>query len=130
MKKIIDLIAPSGTGKDQRLLNYVREKYILPNHVTNVCFICGEGDDYEHHTQISASQLRELVFKINSKNTIYFFFHFFIDIDKNEYLKILEEMCENDIQIFKTDQIEEHVTEDKEWQEKYCQFITLDDLNS
>ncbi len=24
-------------------------------------------------------------------------------------------MCENDIQVFKTDQIPEHVTDDKEW---------------
>ena len=40
----------------------------------------------------------------------------------------MEDVCKEDIQVFKTDQVEEHVTDDKEWTNKYCEFITLDDL--
>ena len=28
MKKIIDLIAPSGAKKDEKLINYIRKKHI------------------------------------------------------------------------------------------------------
>ena len=47
----------------------------------------------------------------------------------NDGLKLLEEMCENDIQIFKTDQVEEHMG-DKDWNEKYCEFIYLEDTKN
>ena len=53
---------------------------------------------------------------------------FFFDKDRENYLKLMEDMCNNDIQVFKTDQIEEHITCDKNWTDKYCQFITLQDI--
>ena len=37
-------------------------------------------------------------------------------------------MCNNDIQVFKTDQVKEHITSDKNWTDKYCEFLTLDDV--
>ena len=39
MKKIIDLIAPSGAKKDEKLINYIRKKHIKNNLITNICFI-------------------------------------------------------------------------------------------
>ena len=80
------------------------------------------------HIQPSAEELYELAFNKNDKNTIYFFRSFFFDKDRDNYLKVIEKMCEANIQIFKTDQVTEHVTSDKEWLDKYCQFITLEDL--
>ncbi len=128
MKKIIDLIAGSGTNKDEKLLNYIKTKYIVGEYVTNICFIYGQGPNWENHTQISAQELRELVFIKNNRNTIYFFGHFFIDKDRASYLKLFEEMCEKDIQIFKTDQVIEHITDDIEWTNKYCKFLNLEDI--
>ena len=39
MKKMIDLIAGSGTGKDSKLLEYVRKNYLVDNVITNICLI-------------------------------------------------------------------------------------------
>ena len=128
MKKIIDLIAESGSHKDEKLLNYIRKNYLIKSHITNLCFISGQGEDYENPTQPSAEELRKLIFEINDKNTLYFFRSFFFDIDRKNYLKLMEDVCNADIQIFKTDQVEEHVTDDKKWTNKYCEFITLSDL--
>lgn len=41
--------------------------------------------------------------KKNDKTTIYFLRSFFFDKDIVSYLKLIEDMCENDIQVFKTD---------------------------
>jgi hypothetical protein len=128
MKKIIDLIAGPGTHKDEKLLDYIRKNYLIKNQVTNLCFICGQGEDYEHHTQLSAEELENLIFEKNDKNTIYFLRSFFFDVDRKNYLHIMEKACESDIQIFKTDQVEAHVTDDKEWTNKYCKFITIEEL--
>lgn len=128
MKKIIDLIAGPGSNKDAKLLDYIRRNYLINNYVTNICFITGQGESYDEHKQISAVEFRKLVFEKNDKDTIYFLRSFFIDKDRENYLKLFEEMCNNDIQIFKTDQIIEHVTEDKEWTDKYCKFLTIEDL--
>ena len=43
MKKIIDLIAGSGSHKDEKLLDYIRRNYLIKNHITNLCFISGQG---------------------------------------------------------------------------------------
>ena len=128
MKKMIGLIAAPGTGKDSKLLDYIRKNYLIKNQITNLCFVSGQGDDYEDHIQPSAQQLRKIVFEQNDKNTIYFLRSFFFDKDRTNYLKLIEDMCNNDIQVFKTDQIIEHVTNDKEWINKYCTFLTLDDM--
>ena len=128
MKKIIDLIAGPGTHKDEKLLNYIRENYLIKNHVTNLCFISGQGKDYEHHTQPSVDELRKLIFETNDKNTLYFLKSFFFDKDRDNYLKLMEDICNADIQVFKTDQVKEHVTDDTEWTNKYCEFITLNEL--
>lgn len=128
MKKIIDLIAGSGTHKDEKLLNYIRKNYLTNEYVINLCFISGQGKNWEEHTQISANDFRKLVFEKNDKNTIYFLKSFFVDKDRSAYLKLFEEMCENDIQIFKTDQVEEHMTDDKNWTDKYCLFLSLEDV--
>lgn len=128
MKKIIDLIAPSGSHKDEKLLNYIRKHYLTKSHITNLCFITGLGDDWEHHTQLSVNELREIIFEKNSKDTIYFLRSFFFDHDRNGYLKLMEEVCENDIQVFKTDQVPEHITDDKFWTDKYCEFLSLKDI--
>ena len=128
MKKIIDLIADSGSHKDEKLLNYIRKEYLTKNSITNLCFISGFGDDYEHHTQLSAERLRKIMFEVNDKNTLYFLKSFYFDKDRESYLKLMEDACNADIQIFKTDQIEEHVTSDKKWTDKYCSFLTLKDL--
>ena len=37
-------------------------------------------------------------------------------------------MCENDIQVFKTNQVPEHVSDDKEWINKYCEFLSLEEV--
>lgn len=128
MKKIIDLIANSGNHKDEKLINYIRKHYLKNNCVTNVCFVYGQGNDYEHHIQMSANELRKLVYEKNDKNTIYFLASFYFDKDRENYLKLMEDMCCDDIQVFKTDQKEEHVTNDKDWLEKYCKFITIEEL--
>lgn len=128
MKKIIDLIAGSGSHKDEKLLNYIREKYLIKNHITNLCFISGQGEDYEHHTQPSVDELRKLMLETNDKNTLYFLRSFFFDKDRENYLKLMEDVCNADIQVFKTDQVEEHVTDDKTWTDKYVNFIYLEDL--
>ena len=128
MKKIIDLIARSGSHKDEKLLEYIRKNYLIKNHITNLCFISGQGEDYEHHTQLSAEKLRKLMFETNDKNTMYFLKSFFFDKDRENYLKLMEDVCNADIQVFKTDQLEEHVTDNKEWTNKYCEFLTLQDL--
>lgn len=128
MKKIIDLIAESGNHKDEKLLDYIRKNYLIKNYITNLCFITGQGEDYEHHTKPSADELRTLMFEKNDKKTLYFLRSFFFDKDRENYLKLMEDVCNADIQIFKTDQVEEHVTNDKNWTNKYCHFITLNDL--
>ena len=128
MKKIIDLIAGSGSHKDEKLLNYIRKNYLIKNNITNLCFISGQGEDYEHHIQPSADELRKLMFEINDKNTLYFLRSFFFDKDRENYLKLMEDVCNANIQVFKTDQIEEHITDDKDWTNKYCDFLYLDDL--
>lgn len=128
MKKIIDLIAPSGTHKDELLLDYIQKNYLSKKFKTNLCFISGQGEEYEHHNQISPDELRELIFEENDKNTIYFLRSFFFDKDREAYLKVMEDACNCDIQIFKTDQIEEHITNDRNWTDRYCKFLTINDL--
>ena len=128
MKKIIDLIAPSGSHKDEKLLDYIRKNYLIKNQITNLCFISGQGDTYENHIQPSADELRKIIFETNDKKTIYFFRSFFFDKDRDNYLKLMEEVCNLDIQVFKTDQKVEHVTNDKKWSDRYCEFITLKDI--
>ena len=128
MKKMIDLIAGPGTGKDSKLLEFVRKNYLVDNVISNICFISGQPSEIDYHIQPSAEELYELAFNKNDKNTIYFFRSFFFDKDRANYLNVIAKMCENDIQIFKTDQVTEHVTSDKEWLDKYCKFITLEDL--
>ena len=125
---MIDLIASSGSHKDERLINFIRKNYIKNNSVTNVCFIYGQGDDYDNHVQISTLDLRKLVFEYNNKDTIYFLAGFYFDKDRENYLKLIEDICESDIQIFKTDQVKEHVTNDIKWLDKYVEFITIGDL--
>ena len=128
MKKIIDLVAQSGSNKDEKLLNYIRKNYLIKKLVTSLCFISGQGSDYEHHIQPSALELRKIIFEKNDKNTIYILKSFFFDKDRENYLKLMEEVCNADIQIFKTDQKIEHITDDKKWTDKYCKFITLKDI--
>lgn len=128
MKRMIDLIAGPGSHKDEKLLNYVRKNYLINNYVTNICFISGKGEIWERHTQISAEEFRKLVFERNDKTTVYFLRSFFFDKDRASYLKLIEDMCENDIQVFKTDQVKEHVTNDKEWLDKYCEFLSLEEV--
>lgn len=127
MKKIIDLIAPPGSGKDAKLLEYVRKNYLKDNMVTNICFISGMGDE-NNHIQLTASELENLAFNKNDKNTIYFFKSFYFGLDRDNYLKVIERMCVEDIQIFKTDQIKEHITSNQEWLDQYCTFLSLEDL--
>lgn len=129
MKKIIDLIAEPKTNKDEKLINYIRRNYIKDNLVTYICFIYGHGTDYDNHTQLSSEEFRKLVFEKNDKNTIYFLASFFFDKDRDNYLKLMEDMCKSDIQVFKTDQVKEHVTSDENWTNKYCEFITLEDVS-
>lgn len=130
MKKIIDLIADSGSNKDAKLLDYIRKNYFKNNFITNLCFISGKGYDYEHHIQPSADELRKLIFEINDKNTLYFLKSFFFDKDRDNYLKLMEDICNANIQVFKTDQKKEHITDDKKWTAKYCEFLTLKDLDN
>lgn len=128
MKKMIDLIAEPGSHKDEKLLNYVRKNYLINNYVTNICFISGKGENWEQHTQISAEEFRKLVFEKNDKTTVYFLRSFFFDKDRASYLKLIADMCENNIQVFKTDQVKEHVTNDKECLDKYCEFLSLEEV--
>ena len=60
MKKIIDLIAGAGSGKDEKLLNYVRKNYLINNSMTNLCFINGQEDEQGNHIQMSAEELRKI----------------------------------------------------------------------
>lgn len=69
-----------------------------------------------------------MVFNENAKETIYFLKSFYFDLDRDNYLKLIEDMCKNDIQVFKTDQIIEHVSYDKDWNDKYCEFLSLEDM--
>lgn len=128
MKKIIDLVADSGTGKDQKLIEYIRKNYLKGNLMTKVCFLYGHGDE-ENHIQLTPDEMRKIVFENNDKDTIYYLSSFFFSNDKPAYLKLMEDMCEADIQVFKTDSKKEHITDNQEWINKYCNFITLDDLN-
>ncbi len=128
MKKIIDLVSAPKTGKDEKLLNYVRKHYMTNNLITNLCFISGQEDKTGNHIQLSADELRSIVSKNDNSNTIYFLRSFYFDMDREAYLKLMENMCENNIQIFKTDQKIEHVTNDKNWTDKYCVFISLEDI--
>ena len=129
MKKIIDLLAGSGSHKDERLLDYVRRHYLINHKVTSMCFITGVEDSNEVHTQITADELRKLAFEKNDKNTIYFLRSFFFSDDWEGYTKVIEEMCENDIQIFKTDSKAEHLSSSEIWREKYVTFLTIDDID-
>lgn len=128
MKKMIDLVAGPGSNKDEKLLNYVRREYLVNEYVSNLCFVSGQEDNLGNHSQISAEDFRKLVFEKNDRNTIYFLRNFFFGIDKDAYLKLIEDMCENDIQVFKTDQKMEHVSDDEVWTSKYCQFLSLEDV--
>lgn len=67
--------------------------------------------------------------EINDKNTLYFLRSFFFDKDRDSYLKLMEDVCNADIQIFKTDQCQKHIISHKNWTNKYCEFITLNDIN-
>ena len=128
MKKIIDLLAESGSQKDKKLLDYMRKKYLIDQKVTNICFITGIEDENGIHTQISADELRNLAFKENGKDTLYFFRSFYFPDDFEGYTKVIEEMCENDIQIFKTDSKIEHLSNSEEWRKKYVTFLNLKDV--
>ncbi len=128
MKKIIDLLAGAGSHKDEKLLDYVRRNYLINNKVTNICFVTGVEDNNEIHTQITADELKELAFEKNDKNTIYFLRSFFFSDDWKGYTKVIEEMCQNDIQIFKTDSKAEHLSSDELWREKYVTFLKLEDV--
>lgn len=128
MKKIIDLLAGAGSHKDEKLLDYVRRNYLINNKVTNICFVTGVEDKSGIHTQITADELKELVFKKNDKNTIYFLRLFFFSDDWQGYAKVIEKMCENNIQIFKTDSKAEHLSSDELWRKKYITFLTLEDV--
>lgn len=68
------------------------------------------------------------MFEKNDKSTVCFLKSFFFDKDRTLYLKLIEDMCENDIQVFKTDKVQEHVTNDKEWLDKYCEFLSLEEV--
>lgn len=129
MKKILDLVAEPGTHKDQKLLDFIRKNYLKDGYVTKVCFIYGQETNDGQHLQPSAKELRKIVFEDNNQKTIYFLASFYFDKERDAYLKLMEEMCEKDIQVFKTDQIKEHVTDDKLWTDKYCDFLKLEDLN-
>lgn len=128
MKKMIDLIAESGAGKDAKLLDYIRKNYLVNNVITNICFISGQESDTDYHVQPSADELYDLAFNRNDINTIYFLRSFFFDKDRDNYLKVIQKMCESNIQIFKTDQKKEHVTSNEEWLDEYCTFISLEDI--
>lgn len=128
MKKIIDLLAGPGSHKDEKLLDYVRRNYLINNKVTNICFVTGVEDSNEIHTQITANELRELAFKKNDKDTIYILRSFFFSDDWQGYTKVIEEMCENNIQIFKTDSKAEHLSNNELWRKKYVTFLTLEDV--
>ena len=128
MKKIIDLLAGAGSHKDEKLLNYFRKHYLKREKVTNICFITGLEDDNEIHTQITAEELRKLAFQKNNKDTIYFLRSFFFSDDWEGYTKVIEEMCENDIQIFKTDSKAEHLSSSEAWRKKYVTFLNINDV--
>ena len=128
MKKIIDLLAGAGSQKDEKLLDYVRRHYLINQKVTNMCFITGVEDSNEIHTQITADELRKLVFEKNDKDTIYFFRSFFFSDDWEGYTKVIEEMCENNIQVFKTDSKAEHLSSSEIWREKYVTFLSIKDI--
>ena len=128
MKKIIDLLAGAGSHKDEKLLDYVRRHYLINQKVTNMCFITGVEDSNEIHTQITADELRNIVFEKNDKDTIYFLRSFFFSDDWDGYTEVIEEMCENDIQVFKTDSKAEHLSSSEIWREKYVTFLSIKDI--
>ena len=130
MKKIIDLLAGAGSHKDEKLLNYVRRHYLKNQKVTNICFITGVEDNNGIHLQITADELRKLAFEKNDKDTIYFLRSFFFSDDWEGYTKTIEEMCENDVQIFKTDSKAEHLSSSEIWREKYVTFLGIDDVDN
>lgn len=39
-------------------------------------------------------------------------------------------MCENDVQIFKTDSKAEHLSSSEIWREKYVTFLGIDDVEN
>lgn len=129
MKKVIDLLAGAGSHKDEKLLDYVRKNYLKQQKVTNLCFITGVEGNNGIHTQITAEELRNLAFEKNDKETIYFLRSFFFSDDWNGYTRVIEEMCENDIQIFKTDSKAEHLSSDEAWREKYITFLNIEDVD-
>ncbi len=112
-----------GKHKDEKMINYVRKNYLTKDLLSNIVFVNGMGEDEEHHIQTSESELRNLVFGRDNKNTYYLFAHFFIDRDRRAYLKLFAEMCEKDIPVFITEQVIEHVTSDIDWVDKYCEVI-------
>ena len=59
-----------------------------------------QGEDYEYHTHPSANELRKVIFEINDKNTLHFLKPFFFDKDRENFLKLMEDACNADIQIF------------------------------
>ena len=128
MNKIIDLLAGPGSHKDEKLLDYVRRHYLKNQKVTNICFITGVEDNNEMHSQITADELRKLAFEKNDKDTIYFLRSFFFSDDWEGYTEVIEEMCENDIQIFKTDSKAEHLSSSEKWREKYVTFLDIEDV--
>ena len=128
MKKIIDLLAGAGSHKDEKLLDYVRRNYLISKNVTNICFVTGVNDNNGIHTQITADELRKLAFEKNDKETIYFLRSFFFSDDWEGYTKVIEEMCENNIQIFKTDSKAEHLSSIDAWRKKYVTFLSLYDI--
>ena len=127
-EKIIDLLAESGSHKDEKILDYVRRHYLINQKVTNICFITGVEDNNGIHKQIAADELRKLAFKKNEKNTIYFLKSFFFSEDWQGYTKVIEEMFENDIQIFKTDSKAEHLSSNVSWRKKYVTFLIMEDV--
>ena len=129
MKKIIDLLAEAKSHKDQKLLDYIRRNYLINKKVTNICFVTGIEDKDGVHKQISADELRNLAFKENEKDTSYFLRSFFFSDDWKGYTKVVEEMCENDIQIFKTDSKAEHLSNNEEWIKKYVTFLNIEDVD-
>ena len=64
------------------------------------------------------------------KDTIYFLRSFFFSDDWERYTKTIEEMCEKDVQIFKTDSKAEHLSSSEIWREKYVTFLGIDDVEN
>lgn len=58
----------------------------------------------------------------------YFLRSFFFSDDWKGYTNVIEEMCENDIQIFKTDSKAEHLSSDELWREKNITLLNIEDV--